>query len=159
MLSRRIAGWLPSFLLMVALFMPLKIMAHRRALTRELQTALAREDFSAALALIYRGADPNTSPGPLMMAIERRDSANVRWLLSYGARANDGALMLAASKCDVEIIKLLVAHGANVNSADHHAHTVLDLTESCCRTDGRQLVKRCKVAIALLKRAGAKYGP
>lgn len=117
--------------------------AHAQAPSKELATAILKNNATAAETLLAAGANPNAAievvPGfPTTYLITAAANGRldlVKLLLKHKAQVNqpDGfkgtALMAAATKGDKAIVELLLASGADVQAKDDDGKDALALAK------------------------------
>ena len=128
---------------LVATFFCLSFTAHAQAPSKELATAILKNNAAAAETLLTGGANPNATievvPGfPTTYLITAAGNGSldlVKLLLKYKAQVNqpDGfkgtALMAAATKGDKAVVELLLASGADARAKDNDGKDALALAK------------------------------
>lgn len=136
-------------ILFLATFFCLSLTAHAQAPSKELATAILKNNAPAAETLLTGGANPNAVievvPGfPTTYLITAASNGSldlVKLLLKYKAQVNqpDGfkgtALMAAATKGDKAIVELLLASGADAKAKDNDGKDALALAKEGGRQD------------------------
>lgn len=130
-------------ILFVATLFCFALTAHAQAPSKELATAILKNNAAAAETLLAAGANPNAAievvPGfPTTYLITAAANGRldlVKLLLKHKAQVNqpDGfkgtALMAAATKGDKAIVELLLASGADVQAKDDDGKDALALAK------------------------------
>lgn len=140
---------MPKAILFIATFFCYTFTAHAQAPSKELATAVLKNNAAAAETLLTAGANPNAVveivPGfpttYLVTAAANGSLDLVKLLLKHKAQVNqpDGfkgtALMAAAGKGNKALVELLLASGADVRAKDDDGKDALVLAKESGNKD------------------------